>query len=463
MIYAILKKLMTFLVYVFYRRIVNENAQRVPSEGPVLLASNHPNTMMDPLLVALGSGRNPHFLGKSTLFKTRIARWFFKVVHVIPVYRKQDAESEMGKNAEVFEKCYQSLEEGNALVIMPEGISQLDGTLHELKTGIARIGLGAEKRNNFELGITIVPAGINYSSPTDFFSDVHCRYGRPIHLKDYQALYENDEYEAVYAVTDQVREALTKLTTTVESSDTADALKSLKKIYKMELVVDLGLEEEIRHHDFSVTRGMADAINWYYKTYPESFQNLDRQMSRYLAKIEGMELRDDLLSTAPGQRTFARRAMGLAGVILGLPLYFWGVLNNYLPFRVPAWVIRILKPSLEYTSTFKLISGFLAFTLFYTLQSILFYWIIGSGPWTTIYLITLIPFGRFALYYHDTMRRYRQHLRLLTLFINRKTLMMEIIQERSELIQALDAAKHEFMNRDEEESGSSVGVEDSEA
>ena len=154
------------MVNVFFRRIHVEHKDRVPKKGPVILAANHPNTMMDPLMVALLCGRNPHFLGKSTLFKSPIAKRFFGSVHVLPVYRKQDAEAEMGNNAQVFEKCYQSLEAGNALVIMPEGISQMDGTLHAIKTGTARIGLGAEVRNAFELGIQIVPAGINYSSPT---------------------------------------------------------------------------------------------------------------------------------------------------------------------------------------------------------------------------------------------------------------------------------------------------------
>ncbi len=451
------------MVNVFFRRIHVEHRDRVRKTGPVILAANHPNTMMDPLLVGLLCGRNPHFLGKSTLFETAIAKRFFSAVHVLPVYRKQDAEKEMGKNAEVFEKCYQSLEEGNGLVIMPEGISQMDGTLHELKTGTARIGLGAEMRNAFELGIQIVPAGINYSSPTDFFSDVHCRFGRPIELSEYGDLYAKDEYEAVYEVTNRIRSALEKLTTTVDSSETAGVLKNLKKIYKMELAVDLGLQEDWKQHDFSMTRGMADAINWYSKEFPESFEQMDTQMNRYLAKVEGLELRDDLLSTARGQRSFARRAMGLLGVITGFPLYLWGVINNFLPYRIPRHLVRILGTSLEYLSSIKMLSGFFLFALFYTVQTLLVWYLTASGPLTTIYILSLLPAGRFALYYHDTMQRYRQHIRIFTLFVKRKTLMYEIIQERMALIEAIDEAKNKYMNRVEEEPGSSVGVDDTKA
>ena len=456
MLYHLLKYFFLFVVNVFFRRIHVEHADRVAKTGPLILASNHPNTMMDPLLVALLSGRNPHFLGKSTLFKMRIAKWFFRSVHVLPVYRKQDAEKEMGKNAQIFEKCFESLEAGNALVIMPEGISELDGTLHEIKTGTARIGLGTEIRNAFELGVQIIPAGINYSSPTEFFSDVHCRFGRPIDLREYKDLYEKDEYEAVYQVTNQIRGALEKLTTTVDSSETAEVLDNLRSIYHLELAVDQGLQEELQTHEFSVTRGMADAINWFHVHHPNSFILLEKQMNRYLSKIEGLELRDDLLSTARGQKTFVRRVLGLIGVILGFPVYLWGVVNNFIPFRLPSYLVRYLDTSAEYLSTIKMLSGFVVFGIFYTAQGFLVWWLSGSGVWTTLYLISILPAGRFALYYHDTMQRYRQHLRIFTLFIRRKTLMYEIIQERMALIKALDEAKDQYMGRIEEESGPGV-------
>lgn len=456
MLYRIFKLLSRFMVTIFYRQIHVENEDRVPKAGPVILAANHPNTLMDPLLVGLLSGRNPHFLGKSTLFNSGLAKWFFKSMNVLPVYRKADAQKEMGKNAQVFEKCYEALEAGNALIIMPEGISQMDGTLHEIKTGTARIGLGTEVRNAFKLGVQIVPAGINYSSPTEFFSDVHCRFGRPIDLRDYADLYAKDEYETVYEVTNQIRDALAKLTTTVEKSESAGVLKNLKKIYKMELAVDLGLDNDLKQHDFSMTRGMADAINWYATEHPELFEQMDKRMTHYLAKVEGLELRDELLSTAQGHKTISRRIVGLIGVLLGFPVYIWGVVNNFLPYRIPANLVRILGTSLEYLSTIKMISGFVVFALFYTLQSGVVWYLTESTLITSLYVISLLPAGRFARFYHDTMQRYRQHIRIFTLFLKRKTLMYEIIEERIALISAIDEAKQEYMNRVEDKSGSNI-------
>jgi len=179
-----------------------------------------------------------------------------------------------------------------------------------------------------------------------------------------------------------------------------------------------------------------------------------------LAKVEGLELRDELLSTAHGHKTISRRAIGLLGVITGFPIYIWGVVNNFLAYRTPPLVVKYLGTSLEYLSTIKMLSGFVIFGVFYTLQALAVYFLTGSGLLTTLYILSLLPAGRFALYYHDTMQRYRQHIRIFTLFLKRKTLMYEIIQERLTLITAIDEAKAEYMNRLEEEPGSNVGVDD---
>ena len=44
----------------------------------------------------------------------------------------------------------------------PEGRSHSEPGLIELRTGAARIALGAEAQSNWQLGLQIVPAGITY-------------------------------------------------------------------------------------------------------------------------------------------------------------------------------------------------------------------------------------------------------------------------------------------------------------
>ena len=464
MLYTTLKALFNLLTKVFYRSITVENADRVPQKGPVILVSNHPNTMMDPVLLTLGSGRNPHFLGKSTLFNSKISRWFFGQGKVIPVYRKMDAEKEMHRNTQSFERCYEVLEQGEAIVIMPEGISQMDGTIHPLKTGTARIALNTEARNDFSLGVTIVPAGINYADPTRFNQDVYCRFGKPIEMKAFQSLYQEDEVEAVYQLTEQIQEALQKLTTTVKAPETATLLDHLNMVYKQELITDMGLENPSKHDEFAVTRGMADAIDWFYENEPKRTAELQHELRSYLAKLEGLQLRDDLLTTREGKRTFLRRLWQGIEVLFGFPVYVYGLINNLIPYRIPRLVVKRLKPSKEFRSTYVIVSGLVAYVIMYILQTVLVFHWVGNVWIALIYLVSLLPSGKFALYYKRLLANYRQHLRLFTLLSKRKTLFMDIIHDRVELINALGEARRLYVSRQEEsmeeKPGSKTGGDD---
>src|SRR5207249_11878439 len=49
--YAALRRLARFWVWFFFRRVDVRHAERVPATGPVLLCINHPNNLIDSLLV----------------------------------------------------------------------------------------------------------------------------------------------------------------------------------------------------------------------------------------------------------------------------------------------------------------------------------------------------------------------------------------------------------------------------
>lgn len=449
MFYKSFKLLFRFLMWVFFRRIEVEHGERVPQSGPVILVANHPNTMLDPVLIALFSGRNPYFLGKSTLFKNRFTKWFFSSGQVIPIYRKQDAEDQMHRNESSFEKSFEVLEKGHSIVIMPEGISLLDGTIQPLKTGTARIALGVEERNNFDLGLQVIPAGINYSDPTRFNRRVYIRFGKPIHLSDFKELQQNDSVEAVHLLTNQLQSAIQKLTTTVKHPTSAEALHQLQQVYEQELITDLGLVGDSEGDRFIATRGMADAIDWYYENHPDEARSLQLQIRDYLAKLESLELKDHLFSSTERQGTFNSRLRELALTILGLPVFIWGWINNIIPYRIPRLVIKWLKPTQEFRATYVMGSGLIAYLLAYSLLTWAVIAFTGSTLLGLIYLATLVPSGKFALHYRDLMGRYRQHLRLLSLLTRRKNLVMELAAERADLLRALSDARETFMESQE--------------
>src|SRR5919107_6083521 len=92
--YTVIKPILQVALRVFFRRIEVRHRERLALPGPLLFAGNHPNTLMDPMLVGINHRRPVAFLAKSTLFKNPIARAILESGNSIPIYRRKDAEGD---------------------------------------------------------------------------------------------------------------------------------------------------------------------------------------------------------------------------------------------------------------------------------------------------------------------------------------------------------------------------------
>ena len=253
MLYRLIKLISLASVHTFYRRVSSQHLDQIPNKGPIIFVCNHPNTMIDPLLVGTTCKRKLFFFAKATLFNNTFTNWILKNLQLVPIYRRQDDSSQTNKNTDTFEKGYQILEKDGAFLIFPEGISTGDRKLSKIKTGAARIGFGAMVRNNWGLNINIVPVGLSYSNPIKFKSNVIIRYGKPIQLKSFEKDYKHDERNCVKQLTSQIQTALSKLTTNINDLESEEIVSALELIYKKELMIDLGLDLKNKSDDFSAT------------------------------------------------------------------------------------------------------------------------------------------------------------------------------------------------------------------
>ena len=166
--------LLRVLTRVFFKRIDIVGLERVPAGVPVIFAVNHPNALIDPLFLLCFAPRPVSFLAKAPLFTMPVIGWFVRGLDSIPVYRKED-KVPGGSNEETFARARAVLARGGAIAIFPEGTTHSDPRLRELKTGAARIALGASMER-----IAIVPVGLYYTSKQTFRSSAVMQLGDPI-------------------------------------------------------------------------------------------------------------------------------------------------------------------------------------------------------------------------------------------------------------------------------------------
>ena len=445
MLYGLLKLIATTSVRTFFRRISPQNVDRIPAKGPVVFVCNHPNTMIDPLLVGISCKRKLFFFAKSTLFKGKLASWLLPKLQLIPVYRKQDDPSQTGKNTDTFSMGYKILEQNRAFLIFPEGISDGERRLNKIKTGAARIGFGAMVNNNWDLDVTIVPVGLSYSNVIKFKSNVIVRYGNPIHLNEYKEKYQSDEIETVREITGQIETALSKLTTYINVLESEEIVNALELIYKKELMQDLGLDTKNKSDEFSATKGLVRGVEWYFKNKPAKVEEFKRMLQSYQEKLDLLKLKDEFLNPTTKSITLIDRFIMLLYIILGFPLFIYGLINNFIPYKVPRWLTRKLKRTKSEIASTKLLAGIVMFLVYYGIEIFLFYYLVDNNIYTILYALSLVPSGNFALSYLFYVRRYRQHLRFFTIFYKKRDIMYQIIEQRRALIEYINQARDEYL------------------
>lgn len=156
-----------------YRSVEIDNSEPGWSHGPAILTANHPTGFSDPALLLGLLESSPRFLAKSTLWRTPGLGWFLDRIGAIPIYRAQDGST--AKNADMFKAAFTALGEGATIALFPEGGAHDAPSLGPIKTGAARLALGA--RAEAVRGITIVPAGIHYERKAGIRTRAYVRIG----------------------------------------------------------------------------------------------------------------------------------------------------------------------------------------------------------------------------------------------------------------------------------------------
>lgn len=207
--YRWLKRLAWLIITVFYRRIDVTGEDRLP-DGPAILAANHSNGLADPVLMVGKLPGLPRFLAASALWKLPPARLLFSLAGVVPIHRRRDGDDPR-QNLSVFSACHDALRAGSQLAIFPEGEVHREPALLPLKTGTARIALGAAGDAEVR-GVEIVPIGIVYEDKGRFRSQVAIHVGDPIEVDEWVDRYRGDAPLTVRALTAELDTRLRDIT-----------------------------------------------------------------------------------------------------------------------------------------------------------------------------------------------------------------------------------------------------------
>ncbi|MGZ3950152.1 MAG: 1-acyl-sn-glycerol-3-phosphate acyltransferase [Flavisolibacter sp.] len=188
MFYSLLKRYARFAIKIYCTKITINKPEVLKNKGPLLFASNHPNSFLDGIILTTLLDEPLYSLARGDAFKNVWLNKALRQLQLLPVYRTSEGAENLEHNYTTFDACREAFRHNGLVLIFSEGRCENEWHLRPLKKGTARLATTSWKQG---IPLTVLPTAFNYSSFKKFGKEVHLFFGEPID-KDAVLQHESD-------------------------------------------------------------------------------------------------------------------------------------------------------------------------------------------------------------------------------------------------------------------------------
>lgn len=385
MLYSFLKIVVGFALKIFFKKIFVEGQNHIQPDKAQIIASNHPNGFLEPLIMACFLPEPLHFLVRGDVFKNPVARYFLRATNQIPIYRFRDGFSKLRNNSKTMDESQKVLSLHKNLLIFAEGGTQSIKKLRPLQKGVARIAFQTLEQFP-DLDLEILPAGINFTYHEDFNEEVYLKIGKPVKVRPFYQLYLKDKSSGIDALLKEVYSGMKDniihlenqhLLSLFENTIPAVRLNSPYSYPPVLIQSDVRLLEEKK---WALTLDMISDENL--QEFRSSFDNINKK-----ARKAGLKSKD--LVKKPGHFAIAvLLILGFVPALVGMAFHIIPILTG-LYFKKKVVRQKEFKASVQFAVTvFLTLFQYVGFLLVGIFTGQLLFWVIFpvlSGLWARYY------------------------------------------------------------------------------
>jgi len=428
--YWLLQQYARLAFRIYYRKIEVINRHNIPKNQPLILAPNHQNALMDAMVLVCKLPYQNVFLARADIFKGKRMIRFLTFANIMPIYRMRDGIENVKKDDEVFEKTVRVLHNNKyPLCLFAEGNHADKRRLRPLVKGLFRISFLAQEKFGDKPGVKIIPIGIDYGHYQNFRSTLFVNIGEPIEVSPFYTTYKENPALAINRLKDAFAQALSIQMIDIQTKEYYDLYMNLREIFNDDMREKLDIQDNSLYGRFWADKKMIDCLDRELESNPDNIHKLNTLVSDYQSAVKKAGLRDWVL------KKDRHPIMGLAASsitkLILVPVFVFGLINNYLPYRFTASKIKNVKDT-QFHSSFKYVVGMVVFPIWYMIiAGILAF--LSLPIWMIALYLLLVPItGLAAFDYHIRFKKliakYRFNLkrgspRMIALISKRKLIL----------------------------------------
>lgn len=407
--YSLLKPYVDSVTKLFFRT-KSINYDKVPKDEIIIYAPNHQNALMDALAILATVKTKPVFLARADIFEKKIINKILTFLKILPIYRIRDGKDSLKNNEAIFQKTIDVLKDKNGLTILPEGNHGGQRKLRTLKKGISRIVFEAEESNDFKLNIKIIPIGIDWSNYINFRSRLFVNYGEPINVSDYYEEYKKHHARGMNLLRERIAVELKKYMINIENEEYYDMFDSIRYVFLPQMIKKMGLKNKKQPDEFYAQKKIIEQLNEFAEHNPEETKALSDKTETYTKLLKKLNFRHWVIQKSKFS-TIGIFFQFLLMLLLS-PIYIYGGIINYLPYKIPVWATKSIKDP-QFISSVRFVAALLLFPIYYIILSIIGSHILELEPWwvkISVPVFSLLA-GAFAFQYYIEAKKMFARLR----------------------------------------------------
>ena len=409
-LYDLLRPIVDWCVKHSYRKVEVKGKENIPSDGAVIIAPNHCNTLMDALVVLRAFDNESVFGARADLFNKPFIAKLMYFVRILPMVRQRDGLRNVLKNNETQEVIVEILENKVRFCMYPEGKHRPAHSLQALGKGTFRAALAANSKFGEKMPVYIVPAGIEYGDYFRYRSTSLLTFGEPINVTEFvKELDTENDVQMIEPLRKELSARISKLITFLKDDENLYKKWALTKMLAIDKGLDYGNFGTSLYKSMLENRAIASNID-------NACEEEAAKMADLLEKVESFEKKrkkKGMSIYSFTKKNTPLRAVGKAfAALVGLPYYIFSAIVSS-----PMWLTYYLLKSKTRDKAFHNTVGFgvklgLGLVLYPIYTALAFCFM--DWPYALATLLLSIPSYSYFFDYNEGLRRFVSDIKVLT-------------------------------------------------